>query len=246
MSEFLQGLLCEEDGCKLHPGRKVFPIGLTIFDPPYGQVLDESWDKVAGRDIDHESRFLAWTNEIAALTVSGGVLYCWGGTGRPRYRPFYRYLCSVELATPFTLADHITWSKRRAYGKKDAYLYTREECAYLVKGSKPNVFNIPLLAKERGYAGFSKKYPAKSKFLRRTNVWTDINELFRGKIHPAQKPDPLYEVIIQTHTNPGDWVFDPMAGSFTTARAARNLGRKWICVERDPEIFETGLKTVSR
>jgi len=227
---------------KLYP----FPVGLTIWDPPYGRIVPENWDRVGGLDIHHEQSLIAWTSEIAPLMIEGGALYVWGGTGKRLYRPFYRYLVSVELATPFLLADHITWAKRRAYGCPDRYLYTREECAYLLKGpsTAPAVFNIPYLNQKRGYAGFNKKYSAKSEYLRRSNVWSDITELFRGKIHPTQKPDRLFEVIIETHTNPGDWVFDPMAGSFTTARAARKSGRKWICVEKDPEIFETGLKTL--
>lgn len=56
-----------------------------------------------------------------------------------------------------------------------------------------------------------------------------------GTIHPTQKPVALFEYLIRTYTNPGEVVLDNTAGSGTTAIAAENAGRRWICIERDPE-----------
>ncbi len=52
--------------------------------------------------------------------------------------------------------------------------------------------------------------------------------------HPTQKPVALFEYLIRTYTNPGDLVLDNTAGSGTTAIAAENAGRRWVCIERDP------------
>ena len=72
----------------------------------------------------------------------------------------------------------------------------------------------------------------------RTNVWSvmsgfghsapDFNEAHK---HPAIFPLALAKDHITTWTNPGDVVLDPMAGSGTTLRAAKNLGRKAVGVE---------------
>ncbi|NCX93412.1 MAG: site-specific DNA-methyltransferase [Gammaproteobacteria bacterium] len=144
------------------------------------------------------------------------------------------------------LSNFITWSKKRAYGVQHNYLSTREELLYLIKGDikKPAVFNVPYLETKRGYDGYNTKYPAKSEFYRRTNVWMDITEIFSGKVHTAQKPVKLYEIPIETNSNSGDWIVDPFAGSMTCAFAARNLGRKWICVERDEETFHKAVETL--
>lgn len=48
-------------------------------------------------------------------------------------------------------------------------------------------------------------------------------------LHPTQKPIPLFEYLIRTYTQPGDLVIDPFVGSGTTALAARNTGRRFIC-----------------
>lgn len=55
----------------------------------------------------------------------------------------------------------------------------------------------------------------------------------KGKVHPTQKPVPLFEYLIKTYSDEGDLVLDPFAGSGTTAVACANTGRKFICVELD-------------
>jgi site-specific DNA-methyltransferase (adenine-specific) len=63
-------------------------------------------------------------------------------------------------------------------------------------------------------------------------------------IHPTQKPVALFEYLIRTYTNPGDVVLDPTAGSMTTAIAAMNTGRGYICIEKDADEYRKGLNRV--
>ena len=65
-----------------------------------------------------------------------------------------------------------------------------------------------------------------------------------SSLHPTQKPVALIEYLIKTYTNPGELVLDSCAGSMTTAIAAINTDREYICIEKDPEIFEIGKKRV--
>lgn len=65
-----------------------------------------------------------------------------------------------------------------------------------------------------------------------------------SRLHPTQKPVALFEYLIRTYTNPGDLVLDNTAGSGTTAIAAENAGRKWICMERDPTYYESAVGRV--
>lgn len=217
-------------------------VPLIVADPPYGNVVSEKWDTYDGSAAAFAQQMVAWTRAWSAhALLPQGAFYVWGGIGSPGFRPFMRYLHEAEMLGEFELANLITWKKKRAYGVQHNYLFTREELAYFTKGpaKKPLKFNVPLLDKKRGYAGYNVKYPAKSEFYRRTNVWTDITEIFRGKVHPTQKPKRLHEVLIETHTDPGDWVIDPFAGSGVTAEAARSLGRKFVVIENDADIFKT-------
>ncbi len=200
---------------------------LAICDAPYG-ITKEKWDV---------ARYGDWMALCAKNVTPDATVCMWGGTGTPKKRPFILFAATVERDFPeWTILNWITWGKRRAYGTAGNYLYTREECLILTRGEP--VFNIPLLEQKRGYAGYNEKYPAKSEFLRRSNVWTDINELFKGKTHPNEKPRRLYEVLIETHSKPGDTVFDPCAGSGVTQRAARATGRHSVIIEQDREYLE--------
>ena len=74
-------------------------------------------------------------------------------------------------------------------------------------------------------------------FTKRSNIWhySSGNALSKSdnasRHHPAQFPIALAKDHIRTWTNPGDVVLDPMAGSGTTLRAAKDLGRTAIGVE---------------
>jgi DNA modification methylase len=51
--------------------------------------------------------------------------------------------------------------------------------------------------------------------------------------HPARFPVALPEFFINLLTQPGQLVFDPFAGTGTTAVAAEKLGRRWLATELD-------------
>jgi site-specific DNA-methyltransferase (adenine-specific) len=66
-----------------------------------------------------------------------------------------------------------------------------------------------------------------------------------GRVHPTQKPVALFEYLIKTYTNPGETVLDNCAGSGTTAIAALNIGRGYICIERDDEYYRRATERVA-
>ena len=57
-------------------------------------------------------------------------------------------------------------------------------------------------------------------------------------VHPTQKPTALFEYLIRTYTDPGAVVVDPFAGSGTTAVAAANTGRHFICGDISQEYVD--------
>ena len=56
-------------------------------------------------------------------------------------------------------------------------------------------------------------------------------------IHPTQKPVELCEYLIRTYTRPGELVADICAGSGTTAVAAVNTRRRFVCFETAPAFY---------
>lgn len=66
----------------------------------------------------------------------------------------------------------------------------------------------------------------------------------KNKLHPTQKPVSLFEYLIKTYTDENDLVLDNAAGSFTTAIAAENTKRNWICIEKEEKYCEIGRKRI--
>jgi site-specific DNA-methyltransferase (adenine-specific) len=58
------------------------------------------------------------------------------------------------------------------------------------------------------------------------------------RFHPTEKPVALMEYLVKTYTNQEDVVLDNCMGSGTTGVACKNLGRKFIGIEQDPNYFE--------
>jgi len=53
--------------------------------------------------------------------------------------------------------------------------------------------------------------------------------------HPSQKPIRLMRKLVAEFSNEGDTIFDPFAGSGTTLKAAKDLNRKYIGIEINPD-----------
>jgi site-specific DNA-methyltransferase (adenine-specific) len=58
------------------------------------------------------------------------------------------------------------------------------------------------------------------------------------RVHPTQKPIVLLRKILELWTDPDDVIVDPFAGSGSTLRAAKDLGRRAIGIEVEEQYCE--------
>lgn len=63
--------------------------------------------------------------------------------------------------------------------------------------------------------------------------------------HPTSKPIPLFEYLIKTYTNENDIVLDNTAGGGTTAIAAINTNRKWVCIDDNQKYYNTAIERIN-
>lgn len=205
-------------------------VSLFLLDPPYFGIVADSWDN----QWPSEAAYVDWLADLVAATLPKmtptAAVLMFGGIGKHGSHPFFSVIARVERL--LTFRNLITWKKRRGYGKSHDYLFCREEIAWFSASAARTAvtFNIPLTSQKRGYAGFNPKYPAKSDFKRVSNVWDDIPELMRPTRN-CEKPIPLLERLIATHSNAGDLVVDFFAGTGSTGVAARRLGRRFLGCE---------------
>lgn len=94
------------------------------------------------------------------------------------------------------------------------------------------------------YREFSRQGRREGTELRVPSSWQKFNT--EVGLHPTQKPVDLFEYLIKTYSNEGDTVLDNTAGSGTTAIAAINTNRKWICMEKDENYYTKAIERIGQ
>ena len=74
--------------------------------------------------------------------------------------------------------------------------------------------------------------------------WQRDNPEKVKKIHPTQKPVRVLKKLIEIFTDEGDTVIDPVAGSGTTLRAAKELKRHSYGFEIKKDMYNLALEKV--
>jgi len=123
-----------------------------------------------------------------------------------------------------------------------------------------DIKNIIVWVKNNHTAGdlryaFGKKYEfvilvnkgdARIQGKRINDVWVFDKIVGKNQLHQNQKPVDLIKLCIEKHSVEGDIVFDGFAGSATTAIAARDLNRQYICIEKDEEYYNVGKERLAK
>lgn len=214
-------------------------VDLIIADPPYGGILKNEWDQI----VDYPHFTNKWLDTVKPWIKSTGSLYVWCSIG-PKSTSLLDI--ATKLKSDYIFQDMIVWSKQRGRGNRQGWLFTREECLWATIEEKGYKWNKAYSTHKYEECWIKRLKREANPYKRATNVWTDIDEPTiemvkksgskgnRKVWHPAQKPLEAIKRIILAHTDEGDLVIDPFAGSGTTALACHELGRKCIIIEKDP------------
>ncbi|MCV0399588.1 MAG: site-specific DNA-methyltransferase [Nitrosarchaeum sp.] len=94
-----------------------------------------------------------------------------------------------------------------------------------------------IIQTKKGNVPVMKRYLDEMPGIMLQDVWNDVKSVQITKKelvdYPTQKPVRLLERIIEVSTNEKDIVLDPMCGSGTTLVAAKNLGRKFLGIDKN-------------
>lgn len=84
----------------------------------------------------------------------------------------------------------------------------------------------------------------------KAGVWHHNTALTRDhkstRLHPTEKPLSLMRELVTLFTDQGETVLDPFAGSGTTGRACKDLGRKCILIEREEKYCDVIIKRLAQ
>ena len=205
---------------------EVAPV-LMATDPPYGVSYDPSWRH---RALPRQRTAIgAVTNDTEASwpeafrMFPGDVIYAWHAARATAT------VASTLESVGFNLRAQIIWAKPSLVLSRGDYHWQHEPCWYAVrrggtshwKGdrSQTTIWPVPNL----GVAGGD-----------RTAENTPTG-------HSTQKPVRLFEIPIRNHTVPGDFVYDPFAGSGTALIAAEKTNRSALVMDIDPQYVQVAI-----
>lgn len=198
-------------------------VDAIIWDPPYNIDIAE-WDN--GFDT---GRALQLANQL--LKENGNIIVFQG----------WSEVCKTKdiMDALFKPMNWIIWDRIKGRGAKKNLVSTREDILWYCKGENPTYHKLYSNIKKKT-SGMGDKNGHDTRAL--TNVWYDISPIVpwsdEKTNHPSQKPIELMERCVNIWTNEGDTVLDITMGTGTTGRAALNLGRKFIGIERDKNWFD--------
>ena len=212
-------------------------VGFIFTDPPYGanqnagdlnsriREIFNGKRKTPAKAIandGHEAHSLveAMFVEARRLLPPGGCLAscCHGGGGKhPTYAAW-----SIVLERYFQFKQAVVWDK----GPMGLGWHYRRSYEFVLIGQKPGAAckwydqtnRVENVIRPGDY-GIKKVHGSR-------------------RVHPTEKPVALPKHFIGLHSQPGDLIVDPFAGSGSTLAAAAELGRRAIGIELDEEWCE--------
>jgi len=122
---------------------------------------------------------------------------------------------------------------------KGKWVYNRQMQERAEGGKSRAAYGVEHTSKSKNYRDFEGRDRHRIPERRVPSSWQKFN--INTGLHPTQKPVALFEYLIRTYTNEGDLVLDNCSGSGTTAVAAHNLNRRWLCIEKETEYYWTSV-----
>jgi DNA modification methylase len=209
-------------------------IDMIFTDPPYGHNNNNNRDLISRREealgraatgaegrpiindgaVEAATLFSALMAEAPRLLSSGGCCCCCGGGGGPDPQ-VARWSLAMDEALEFK--HMVVWDKG-PMGMGWHYRRSYETILVAMKPGAPCRWYDETNAVENVIRKIPKIIPRKDQ-------------------HPTEKPPALAAHFIRLHSKPGDLILDPFAGSSSTLKAAREMGRLAIGFELDPQFI---------
>lgn len=223
-------------------------IDMTFADPPFN--LNKKYSKY--NDSKDKKNYLYWCSnwitEMVRITKPTGAIFI---HNIPRWLIYY-----TEYLNKIAYFKHwISWdSGGMPIGKTllpnhyGILYYTKSQSYkdfkfYDIRYPHPKCRVCNAFLKDYG----GKKHKAHGFGPLLSDVWSDIHRIRHKKRrneHPCQLSIPLLERLILMTTDENDIVLDPFIGTGTTAVAAKQMGRKYIGIEIDPNYVKIARKNI--
>ena len=203
-------------------------IDMILTSPPYDDLK-----KYEGNSFDFEAVAKELTRVLKPNRVIVWVVGDAVKNGSETGTSFKQALFFKELG--LNIHDTMIYEKNSSSfpAKRNGNRYTQIfEYMFIFSKGKPK---CNLLCDKRnkwaGITSFDGKIPPVPDFSPRTNIWKYITSFNDKSEHPAVFPEELAYDHIISWSDRGDLVLDPMCGSGTTLKMAKESGRNYIGID---------------
>jgi modification methylase len=250
-NQVVNQILCG-DTLSILPQMAEHSVDLVFADPPYNlqlqqelwrpnltqvDAVDDEWDQFDNFDA-YDAFTQAWLSGVRHAMKETATIWVSG-----TYHNIFR-VGAIMQDLGFWLLNTITWYKPNAMPN--------------FRGIRlKNDVEFVIWAKKSDKGRYTFNHHAMKQFnsgKQLGSMWTipvcggqeRLKDASGKKLHPTQKPEELLRRIILASSKQGDVVLDPFLGSGTTAAVAKQLGRHWIGIERDPVYVAAAQQRVDR
>lgn len=218
-------------------------VDLLFVDPPYNMNKHFASRSFSRRgEEEYEAYIESWLFPLLpALKPDASVYICadWRSSAAV-YRALNRRL---------KVLNRITWEREKGRGAKRNWKNSSEDI-WFASASNNYYFDVDAVKMRRKVRAPYRKSDGsprdwvedpegKFRLTHPSNLWNDITVPYwsmpENTDHPAQKAEKLLAKIILASSAPGALVFDPFAGTGTSAVVAKKLGRRYFAVEQEEE-----------
>jgi site-specific DNA-methyltransferase (adenine-specific) len=236
-----------DDTVRLYLGdcREVLPnlgekFDAAIVDPPYGYTsLD--WDEWPD----------GWLEAVAEVTSS---MWCFGSL-----RMFMAH--GHEFAPRWRFSHDIVWEKHNGSGfHADRIRCVHEIAAHWYRGRWKDIYHQPPVTmsatrratRRKGRPAHTGHVEGSSSYVSDDGGPRLLTSVIRARsmhgraIHPTEKPVAILTPLIEYAVPLGGLVVDPMAGSCSTAVAAKLSGRRAVCIEAREDYLEVAARRLDQ
>ena len=207
-------------------------VDMILCDLPYGTTRNK-WDVVIPLDVlwERYERIIK-DNGAIVLTAQTPFDKVLGASNLKMLR--YEWIWDKKLGT-----GHLNAKKMPLKQHENILVFYKKLPTYNPQFKKGEPYNKGYALRESKNWGKQKATLGINKTGKRypTTILEFTNASQKGKVHPTQKPVPLFKYLIKTYTNDGELVLDNCMGSGTTGVACKNLNRKFIGIELDENYF---------
>lgn len=204
-------------------------VDMILCDLPYGTTQNK-WDSII--PLDH-----LWAEYWRVVKPNGAVVLTAQtpfdkalGVSCLKYLK-YEWIWSKRLAT-----GHLNAKKQPMKAHENVLVFYRSQCTYNPQMASGKPYTVKSGRQSTNY-GQQVEVVTENSGERYPRSILEFDHDRGARHHPTQKPVALMEYLIRTYTNEGETVLDNTMGSGTTGLAARNTGRSFIGIERDPDYF---------